>query len=228
MKKVIILSAAGLLSFALSTAGIYLAMPSIAPAVVHETSIRLDRLGLVPRNGPDSLGSAGNDEPMLEHDPAPIVADVKSDTSGTTEADRASSETTSVSDVLLKDSLRRATNIVSNLERNNAILLSTVDELEERLDSLQTRRVDASELNASLTKLEDKQLGNILVSLDLEVVEMLYMQASARERSRLLQHLPPDQAARFVRTLVGSAAPGDETVEVPPAGEAPESETPNL
>jgi hypothetical protein len=69
-----------------------------------------------------------------------------------------------------------------------------------------------------LGKLEDKQLGNILAGLDLGVVEQLYAEVSGRDRSRLLQNLPPDRAARFVKMLISGPISANEMVSQQPIG----------
>ncbi|MEX1055096.1 MAG: hypothetical protein WED81_03640, partial [Rhodothermales bacterium] len=53
MKKTLILAIVGLFSFVLGTVGLYVAMPSLAPAVVDSTRVKLDSLGLIsspPKN----------------------------------------------------------------------------------------------------------------------------------------------------------------------------------
>lgn len=63
------------------------------------------------------------------------------------------------------------------------------------------RRAEAQALSGTLSKMEDDELAAILQRLDLEVVEMLYAGSSARNRTRLLQALSAERAARFVRYL---------------------------
>lgn len=212
MKKVILLSVAGLFSFVASTVGIYLAMPSIAPALVAETRTHLDSLGLAPIDLADSLvrteSGPADDEVVIEFGKLasgshtmPRATDSTSsaqsdDSIPLPAADRSHTE--------LYDSLNSMVNRVIALEQDNAALTITIDDLEKQIISLRERDADVAELSKSLNKLEDRQLAGILFGLDFEIFEMLYLQASAREKSRLLQHLPPDRAARYVRMLMGS------------------------
>jgi len=73
------------------------------------------------------------------------------------------------------------------------------------------RRAEAQALSGTLSKMEDDELSAILQRLDLGVVEMLYAGSSARNRTRLLQALSAERAARFVRYLTmgrsGTAVP---------------------
>ena len=204
MKKAIILAVAGVLSFVGGTAGIYLAMPTIAPAVVDSTRVRLDSLGLLPLASEDSVrrGLKSAHVTSIPFDPS----------TGAIAADSSDSLQTgtpppgSPVEIPLGDSLRRTTNLLNDLKTDKAALLAKIEELTKRLNKLETQQADAAELTKSLSKLEDRQLADILTDLDLNVVEMLYLQASARDRPRLLQNLPPDRAARFVKTLVKAPA----------------------
>ncbi len=227
MKKVIILSAAGVLSFVLSTAGIYLAMPSIAPAIVHETRTHLDSLGLVRRVHADSNVQGPLETPIAEISLDSVATVPPPESSNVTQATATPAEPMTEVTASLEDSLRRAASLAKHLKTENAALVAQIKELTDRLDALQSRRLESSELGKSLTKLEDKQLGNILAGLDLDVVETLYVQASPRERSRLLQHLPPDRAARFVKTLVNAPTPAGERMEAPQIDEETEIESSN-
>lgn len=83
------------------------------------------------------------------------------------------------------------------------------------------RQAEAQALSGTLSKLEDAELRAILQRLDLEVVEMLYAASSARNRTRLLQALPSDRAARFVRYLTTGSAGADVPASI---AESPVSE----
>lgn len=202
MKKVILLAVAGVLSFVAGTAGIYIAMPTIAPAVVDSTRIRLDSLGLLPLKPELEQVARPTDVQSIQFDPSTGEAESDSTDSLAT----ATLPSVPTIEVPLGDSLRRTTDILNNLKTDKAALLAQIEELTKRLNKLETQQADAAELSVSLSKLEDRQLTGILTDLDLNVVEMLYLEASVRDRPRLLQNLPPDRAARFVKTLVKAPA----------------------
>ncbi len=64
------------------------------------------------------------------------------------------------------------------------------------------QREQARELSAVLTKMEDAELRALVAQLDPDVMGMLYSEASARNKTRLLQAIPPERAAAFVRSLI--------------------------
>lgn len=200
MKKAIILAVAGVLSFVVGTAGIYLAMPTIAPAVVDSTRVRLDSLGLLPRLPEDDADRdpAGSSVDPLPFDTATTLA--SADSSDSLQA--RSLPTGPIIEFSMDDSLRHTTDLLNNLKANNAALTAKIEELTGRIDQMTSQKAETEELSKSLSKLEDRQLAGILADLDLSVVETLYLQSSGRDRSRLLQNLPPERAARFVKTLV--------------------------
>jgi Mg/Co/Ni transporter MgtE len=70
---------------------------------------------------------------------------------------------------------------------------------------MERRREEASRMTGTLTKLEDKELSAVLEQLDLAVLETLYIEATGRNRTRLLQAMPAERAALVVRGLVSPA-----------------------
>ena len=121
------------------------------------------------------------------------------------------------------------------LQDSLAVLRRELDAARRELESAGSppvdRQAEAQALSGTLSKLEDAELRAILQRLDLEVVEMLYAASSARNRTRLLQALPSDRAARFVRYLTtgsaGADAPEPTPVPTAPVTEAAASSTPS-
>jgi hypothetical protein len=72
----------------------------------------------------------------------------------------------------------------------------------ERLAEQQAQTERARELAGVLVKLEDSELRAIIAHLDPDVLQSVYQQASARGKTKLLQSIPPEKAALFVRALV--------------------------
>ena len=71
-------------------------------------------------------------------------------------------------------------------------------------------------MSGTLTKLEDKELEAVLAELDQAMLESLYVEASARNRKRLLQSIPPERAALLVKGLMNpDAAPAADGVPTP-------------
>ncbi len=74
----------------------------------------------------------------------------------------------------------------------------------ERIAGEQAQTERAREIAGVLTKLEDAELRAIVAHLDPDILQSVYQQASARGKTKLLQAIPPEQAALFVRALVRS------------------------
>lgn len=205
MKRAFILTGIGILCFVASTIGIYVAMPSLSPERVDDTRARLDSLGLIVNTQPDAATSVRPDTLL------PNSADT-TDAIASTD----STDSTTVTDALptpqeiiqtLKDSIYVSNNLIQNLKADTSALSTRMHQLLAQIDVLTTKDFEATELSQSLIKLDAKQLGNILAGLELDIIELLYQKASARDRTRLLESMSPDQAARFVRTLVKGPQP---------------------
>jgi hypothetical protein len=204
MKRILILATVGLASFMIGTAGVYLAMPSVAPDVVEQSRVRLDSLGLIQIGGPVEVDSrrslrrtstsAPEGSPLGE---SPMEAMLPP---------------SDVDEIVrpLEDSLSRMHDVLRGLERDKNALLTEISHLEQRLATRDSQQIEVTELSRSLNRLEDDQLGRILAQLDVNVIELLYIQASARDRTRMLQNMAPDRAARFVRSLLGSPMPAND------------------
>lgn len=64
----------------------------------------------------------------------------------------------------------------------------------------------ARELSNVLSKLEDPELRALVSNLAPDVLTILYRESSARNKTRLLQAIPPERAAEFVRGLIVPAS----------------------
>jgi len=62
-----------------------------------------------------------------------------------------------------------------------------------------------TELSATLTRIDDRQLAPILRELDMASLEVLYAESTGRNRTRLLQAMPAERAARFINERVSGA-----------------------
>lgn len=221
------------MAFAMGLAGVYFAMPMLSPGTVERVQIHLDSLaslGLV-----DSLGFLpdGTNRPP---DPLAVMlpdslADAGSAQDSTRSADSlASGETTTAIEdsTAIQDSLAFLQRTLEGLLKEKGMLLAQVEALQEQSQNQQTQRTAAKELSATLAKLEDKELAGVVEQLDVAVLEIIYTQASGRNRARLLQAMRPEVAARFVSNLVqpGRAvvAPAPDTTSSKEAvGSEPES-----
>lgn len=179
--KALIAIAVGLLSFVLSVAGAYVAMPALAPGVVEAARAPADSLA-------DGLAAAAGDSLRADTLAAPAAAGG---------ASLAAVEDTVA---MLRRRLREAEEAASSRR-------TSVQAAEERLATLRAQRTGATELSATLAELEDAELAAILRRLDLPVLKRLYAEATGRNRKRLLKAMPADRAAHFVGQIVTAEAP---------------------
>lgn len=187
MNRVVLAIAVGLGSFVLSMAGVYFALPMLAPHVVEAARTPADSLAA------DSLLAATD---SLRTDTSAAGASAAPDAGGGSLV--AAEDTVAV----LRRRLRQA-------EEAAAARRASVQAAEERLAVLRAQRAGASELSATLAELEDAELAAILRRLDLPILKRLYAEASSRNRKRLLKAMPADRAAHFVSQIVTADAPAD-------------------
>lgn len=95
-------------------------------------------------------------------------------------------------------------------------LLEDIDELEKAATARQSRQEIATAMASTLPKLEQKELTPILDGLDDASLDDLYNAASARNRTSILQALPPERASALVERQIAppgrrQVAPADTT-----------------
>lgn len=212
MIKAIIAVVAVLAAFAAGMAGVYFTMPMLAPDKVEKAQMHLDSLalvdslawayskGLMPDSStlsPDSISAmlAPADAPGASAE-SPEEVDEPEAFAGEDAAAEEQEQTA------LKDSLALFQQQFKQLMREQQQLLEEVKSLKEQVDAQAARGVEVEALSGTLAKLEDKELSGVVERLDMGVLQVLYEKASARNRKRLLQAMPPDAAANFVRRLV--------------------------
>ena len=244
MKKALIAVGAVVVAFAAGLAGVYFAMPVLSPQMVERAQVhlaslavadnlaRVDSLGLSAESTnrpPDSLAAT------LPDSLAATLPDSLADAGGvqavSNSADGAAPDggsTPGEDGAAIQDSLALLHQRVEGLLREKGTLVEQVKALREQFETQQTQHAEAKELSATLAKLEDKELAGVVEQLDMGVLKILYKQASARNRARLLQAMRPQVAASFVNSLVqpGRAAvtpPPDTTSSKEAAGSEPES-----
>lgn len=231
MKNALIAVIAVCVAFSVGMAGVYFAMPTLAPERVQEAQARLDSLAVVDSLArlfeeqalPDSIGS------LPEVIAAVFAARDSAETTEITETtpDTATAEppvaeqgdemlpTMSPQDQnALQDSLLIVQERVAALMQERATFLAQIEALREQLNQRQLQRAEVQELSTTLTKLEDRELSGVVAQLDGSVLEALFMEASTRNRTRLLQAMPAELAAQFVQRLVQpNVAASDVSVE---------------
>jgi hypothetical protein len=206
--KILIAVVGSLVFFALGLIGTYMAMPALAPKVVEETTARLDSLYRLEH--PESLDLAHNPpDPM----PMPValrdsVGNVLVDSLGNVLLDSTAlafpvSMDPAFDKVIaaLRDSLQDIHFRLSIEQETQKLLQQQIGEMEARWEVLQNRFDEARQMSGTLVKLEDGELGELLGKLDMGVIEAIYLEATARNRTRLLQMLPAEKASILVNKL---------------------------
>ena len=232
MKKALIAVGAVVAAFVAGLAGVYFAMPVLSPEKVGKAQVHRDSLAVVDSlyslgffaddtyHPPDSLALTQSDSlaVTLPDSLAVTLPDSLADAGGAQDISNGaavvSSDGASASsegEAVLQDSVMVLQHSVEGLIQEKGALLEQLKVPQEQFQDQQTQGAKAQELSTTLTKMEDKELAGVVEQLDLAVLEILYKQASGRNRTRLLQAMPPQVAASFVQRLVqpGRAAVTD-------------------
>lgn len=222
MKKVLLFLALGLASFAMGLAGVYLAMPSLAPKVVETTQQRIDSLAAASGKGLADTSATGASSPqaagVLSMADAPSISNLRNASDSTRYIPLDSARALIQRLAAFKDSLQHLTADLRAADEHAATLKQQNATLKEDVATLEVQRAQAVDLSKTLTDLDMRQLRPILEQLDMKVLTRLYDEASGRNRTRLMKALPPDRAAHFVNRLVdGMRAAGPSPAPASPA-----------
>ena len=203
MRTVLFIAFGTLAAFVAGLAGTYFVLPMVAPDVVE--ALQADSLAA---DGPAADLLAGDGfavaDSLFAADALPL------DSTGA-----APSDTSFASG----DSLEA-------LRRQIAEYEAQISAFEARIDAAQARRAQASELASTLIKLEDRELSRVLDQLDFDVLEILYAEASARDRARMLGALDPTRTAVFIRRATAPRVPTALANEAEPAEPNVDASTP--
>ena len=246
MIKAVIAVVAVLAAFAAGMAGVYFAMPMLSPEKVEKAEAHLDSLafvdslawaysqGLPPGTTalmPDSLISSAPAGAPVPPDAPAATPDEADDQEAALVEDAGAEAEPEPEQVGRLDSLTLFQQQFEQLQREQQQLLEEVKSLKKQVDAQEAHGVEVEELSGTLAKLEDKELAGVVERLDMGVLEALYERASARNRKRLLQAMPPEAAAGFVRRLVRPqknavsvvSTPADTVATMPPSSSEPGS-----
>lgn len=220
MKKLLIGGAIAAVSFVAGLAGLYYAVPLIAPDRAEEARLLVDSLAAASRL--DSL--ALPDSSALNLTAALLPDSSALDSLGVLPDDDAAAAAAAAPPLstgaraAAEDSLRSRLQAVEQERQALAARFEAMQKRESQRDEARAATSAAvTELAGTLAGLDEKELGAILTRLDIDVVRALYDRASGRNRARLLQAMPADRAAQFVQSLVRPDRP---LSTVPPVAEA--------
>ncbi|GAB5518338.1 MAG: hypothetical protein RhofKO_05890 [Rhodothermales bacterium] len=228
MNKIVLSVLLGLVAFVGGAFGIYMAMPYLAPDKVAETQARLDSLATIRQaqlqadsltlalHSPDSIFV--RDSLLLYGNQAFLKSMQDKDQSLTAMVDSVRGLNGSLT--TMRDSVHILNKTLEQLLKDQRELMDQVNDLQEKWKSVSELREEAKNITGTLTKLDDGELEAIIANLDNDMLEMMYLELSARNRTRMLQLIPPDRAARFVRRLVTNTP-----IQEPPPPAPPVEET---
>jgi hypothetical protein len=113
------------------------------------------------------------------------------------------------------------------LQRRVEAYQAQIRAYEAQLEERAAQRAQASDLAGTLVKLEDRELSGVLRNLDLDILELLYQESSARNRARLLGALPPARTVAFIRRATSTERGSERTAEPETAApDEPDASTP--
>ncbi len=202
IKKALLAAGASLIAFAVGLIGAFFLLPVVAPDFAEELLNPPDSTAMPA----DSLTLADGDS--LAPDPARALLDsLAHDSTAVLDSTLLRALEPGMltihedSIAALRADLRDKMRAQEALEQELATLRSEVTDLRNRKD-------DMTELSATLTRIDDRQLAPILRELDMASLEVLYAESTGRNRTRLLQAMPAERAARFINERIsGTDAP---------------------
>ena len=178
MKKIGIPFLVILVFFAVGLYGTYKAMPTLAPGLVERTNNKLDSLAAVAE------GREWRADSLARRPDSLLIQ-----------------EALGANLVTLRDSVEFLEAQLRLKTAEQDTLMDRLAVVEERWNNLETKFNDAREISGTIVKLEDGELANLLNEVDPVVLEAIYLEATARNRARLLQMLPADKAAVIVNKM---------------------------
>jgi len=199
MKKALIAVGVVLISFIIGFLAIYFTVPMISPERYVQAQLMVDSLRQqqsVELLGDSAIVTAQIKGSLSSNDSlgGPVVG-----ANSVLKEELASHEETISK---LRDSLRLATQRLDEAEVQQAKMRKIVDAMNKRLESIEAQRVEIKDLSSTIPKLEDKDLSALLSRLDLNVLGMLYTEATGKNRSRILQSLTSERAALLVNYII--------------------------
>lgn len=199
IKKALLATGASLIAFAVGLIGAFFLLPMVAPDFADELL-----------NPPDS--TAMPTDSLMLADSDSLAPDLDR-----TLLDSLAHDSSAVLDSTLMEALQPGMitiheDSIAALQADLRDKMRTQEALERELATVRTevadlraRKDDMTELAATLTRIDDRQLAPILRELDMSSLEVLYAESTGRNRTRLLQAMPAERAARFINERVSGA-----------------------
>lgn len=100
-----------------------------------------------------------------------------------------------------EDSLNELRQELELVKREAEILAGHNNRLTSRIDSVLGQEAAVTQLAGTLSAMEDKELEELVASLDEKVLIAVYSASNRKNQARLLSKIPPEQAARVIQAL---------------------------
>jgi len=209
MKKIILSLFLGFLAFVLGLVGVFMTMPQIAPERVEKAKAIADSLIMVDSlqhvSTPNRLKLA-SDALQAESEPPPTFEEQVLAALGLSEDSLKAILQRAQEVDILQDSLRYLHEQIQSLYQEKEKVRKEIEWLKKKWDLTEEEMKRAAELGNVLPKLDEKQLQQIVQNIDPKIFQQIYIQASNRNRLRLLKALPPEKARDFVENMVAFGA----------------------
>jgi len=220
IKNILMIAGAAVGAFLVALFGAYLFLPLAQPSMVDEVedpsgAERDSGATRATMSGPGSTGGRSEgtegaptevstasaqgrvDEAPTETAPDEDSVQVEPDTSRSMKSNVAITEK-------LRDSLQTLQNRLRSAQEEATTLREETEALRGRVASLERKQAKVNELSSALMDMGQNELTTLLQEVDMTVLEALYQETSGRSRTRLLQAMSSERAARFVNDVVGA------------------------
>lgn len=192
--KNVLLAVGALLSLGLGIGATVLLMPYLSPETVAEHE-RQDSLAASMSVEADSLLA-------LQDTSATVLVDTF-----LTSARRMPVQDTLIR--VLQDSIGVLTERLEERDGALAALRKQMRDTEAQVATLEGRTEQAAELTKTLSRMEIDELTPILSRISMATLKQLYSTATGRNKTKLLQAMPSERAARFVNQVLAGEVPSD-------------------
>ena len=185
MKNILIVFGGSTVAFLFGLAVTYLALPWVAPDLTERSRVTTSI------SAADAAMALPEDSLNLPQDSLALLLTEQ----------RALVET-------LRDSLAITMNRLHAAQAMEMSLAGQIEQLRQHERAVAARRVEAAQLGSSLARLDVRERRDLIEQLDRDVLQKIYIEASPRSRTLLLEAMEPKGAAGLVGLLIqpGQAA----------------------
>lgn len=184
MKNILIVLGGSTVAFIVGLAVTYLALPFVAPDLAERSRAR------TPVSVADAAMTLPEDSLNLPQDSVALLLTEQ----------KALVET-------LRDSLAIVMNRLHAAQAMEMSRAGQIEQLRQRERAAAARRVEAAQLGSSLARLDVRERRDLIEQLDRDILQKIYIEASPRSRTLLLEAMEPKGAAGLVGLLIQPEQP---------------------